>query len=82
MDEPIYVVVSDNDIPHPRWGLDPGGPLVHETYTKNATREAALKRAAGMSTWGRCRIARLVFEDDSTPAGHTPAPSTPAQDQR
>lgn len=59
----VWVVVCQNDKPHPRWGADPDGPLVHETYTRSATREAAMKRAAQMERWGACRIARLVFED-------------------
>lgn len=61
---PIFVVVCDNDVPHPRWGVDPHGPLVHETYTNGATRDAALARSERMKQWGRCRIARLVFEDE------------------
>lgn len=62
----IFVVVCQNDRPHPRWGVDEGGPLVHETYTRQATREAAQKRAAQMERYGACRIARLVFEDNDS----------------
>lgn len=61
---PVYVVVCENDKPHPRWGVDPGGAIVHETYTNAATLEHARKRAAAQERWGACRIARLVFTDD------------------
>jgi hypothetical protein len=59
----IWVVVCQNDKPHPRLGTDPGGPLVYETPTRTATRDQAMKRAAAMERYGACRIARLVFED-------------------
>jgi hypothetical protein len=58
----VWVVVCQNDKAHPRWGLDEGGPLVYETYTRTATREAAMQRAAAFELHGACRIARLVFE--------------------
>lgn len=58
----IWVVVCQNDKPHPRWGMDEGGPLVHETYTRKATREEAMRRAAALEHQGACRIARLVFD--------------------
>lgn len=60
---PIYVVVCANDKPHPRWGADPEGALVHETYVSHATLEGARKRSATLELYGACRIARLVFED-------------------
>lgn len=60
---PVYVVVCQNDKPHPRWGKDEGGPIVHETYTRGATLEAARKRSAMFEQHGACRVARLVFED-------------------
>lgn len=61
----IWVVVCQNDKPHPRWGMDEGGPIVWETYTRTATREAAMEHATAMerSTKSACRIARLVFDD-------------------
>lgn len=61
---PIYVVVCQNDKVHPRWGVDEHGPIVFETYTRDATRENAQKRAAQMEQYGACRIARLVFDDE------------------
>lgn len=64
MDQAIYVVVCQNDKPHPRWGVDEGGPLVHEQYTRTATLENMQKRAAQMEAHGACRIARLVFEGE------------------
>lgn len=63
----IWVVVCQNDKPHPRWGADPGGPIIFERYVRGATREAAMAHAAKMEVHGACRIARLVF-DDSPPA--------------
>lgn len=60
---PIYVVVCQNDKAHPRWGVDAGGPLVHEQYTRTATLENARDRCAVMEQHGACRVARLVFED-------------------
>lgn len=62
----IWVVVCENDKAHPRWGVDPGGPIVHETYVRSASRDAAAARAKSMSAYGSCRIARLVFEDEPT----------------
>lgn len=58
----IWVVVCQNDKPHPRWGVDEHGPIVHETYTRNAIREEAMRRAAQLEVNGACRIARLVFD--------------------
>lgn len=65
----VWVVVCQNDREHPRWGKDPGGPIVYETYCNVATREAAQKRAAQMEVHGACRIARLVFDDSQPPKG-------------
>lgn len=59
----VWVVVISNEKGHPRWGPDEGGPLVMETYTRNATREEAQRRAGDLEkTYGACRIARLVYE--------------------
>jgi hypothetical protein len=60
---PIYVVVCQNDKPHPSWGVDPDGPLVHETYVNAATLDNARARSGIMEQHGACRVARLVFED-------------------
>ena len=60
---PIYVVVCANDKPHPKFGRDPYGPLVWESYTRNATLQGARELAARVEHNGACRIARLVFED-------------------
>ena len=59
----IYVLVAKNDKPHPRYGIDPGGEIVHEVYTKDATRERAQANAARFSATGDVRIARLVFDE-------------------
>lgn len=59
----VYVVVCANDKPHPTMGVDPGGAIVHESYT-SMTMEQARVRAGHMERWGACRIARLVFEDE------------------
>lgn len=59
----VWVVVCQNDKTDPRFGVDEGGPLVFEQYTRGATKEAARKRAAVMERHGACRIARLVFEN-------------------
>lgn len=61
---PIYVVVCQNDKPHPTYGRDERGAIVHETYVDDTSLEAARKRAAMFEAWGPCRIARLVFEDE------------------
>ena len=61
---PIYVVVCANDKPHPKYGVDLNGPIIHETYVKDTSLEAARRRAAMFEAWGPCRIARLVFEDE------------------
>lgn len=68
----IWVVVANNDKPwRPGAEPDPDGPLVMETYTRTATREEAMRRAAQMESrgWGACRIARLVFDDQPIPQG-------------
>lgn len=62
-DHPIYVLVCQNDREHPRFGVDPDGPLVHETYVKWATLAHQQERAGIMEQHGACRVARLVFED-------------------
>ena len=61
---PIYVVVCQNDKPHPQYGADPHGAIIHETYVKDTSLQAAQQRAAQLERWGACRIARLVFEDE------------------
>lgn len=60
---PIYVVVCQNDKPHPRFGVDTGGPIVHESYT-SMTLEQAQRRCSAMELWGACRVGRVVFEDN------------------
>lgn len=60
----MYVAVCANDKPHPRWGADPHGPIIHEVYVKDTSLQAAQQRAAMFERWGACRIARLVFEDE------------------
>ena len=62
----IWVVVCENDVPHPRWGVDERGPIVHETYVRDATRENALAACRRFKAHGACRIARLVFDDQPT----------------
>ena len=59
----IYVVVCANDKPHPRYGRDEHGAIIHETYVKDTTLAIAHQRAAQFERWCACRIARLVFED-------------------
>jgi hypothetical protein len=61
---PIYIVVCQNDKPHPTMGVDQGGPIVPETYVKDCTLEKQRARAALLERWGACRVARLVFEDE------------------
>jgi hypothetical protein len=60
---PIYVVVCQNDKEHPNFGLDPDGPIVHESYTK-MTLQQAHSRCATMERWGACRVGRVVLEDE------------------
>lgn len=64
MTAPIYIVVCANDKPHPQYGPDEHGAIIHETYVKDTSLEAAHKRAAQFERWGACRVARLVFEDE------------------
>jgi hypothetical protein len=61
----IYVVVLANDQPHPKFGQDPGGEIVLETYTATATLENARK---GLRRFSHCggRIARLEFLPEET----------------
>ena len=61
MPDEIYVLVCKNDVPHPRWGLDPGGEIVMEIYTKDATLENARANATRFAETGNVRIAKLVF---------------------
>lgn len=61
---PIYVVVCANDKPHPRWGVDARGALVHETYVADATLKKQQQRAALMEAHGACRVGRVVFEGE------------------
>lgn len=61
---PIYVVVCENDKPHPRWGIDPGGAIVHERYVNGATLEAAHDACRRFEQLGACRIGRVVFEGE------------------
>ena len=59
MDNEIYVVVSENDITG-----DPEGPLVIEQYVRDATLQNAKKRVKLLEpVLGKCRIAKLVFDD-------------------
>ncbi len=68
MDAPIYVVICANDKPHPRWGVDPEGAIVHETYVKHATLEKARERCGMFEQHGATRVGRVVFEDvDGSP---------------
>ena len=61
---PIYVVVCNNDKPfHADGEIDPGGPIVHESYT-SMTLDQAHQRASVMERWGACRIGRVVFEGE------------------
>lgn len=63
----IWVVLCSDDLGHYSAPENPGEPIVMETRVKGATREAAMKRAAQLErTYGACRIARLVFEDQPT----------------
>jgi len=61
MEEDIYVIVCENDIPHPIYGVDELGPLVYEQYTRTATLEKIRTRVETMKKFGTCRIAKLVF---------------------
>jgi hypothetical protein len=58
----LYIVVCKNDIPHPKYGADPGGEIILEVYTKDATEANALRACETFKAHGKCRIARLVFE--------------------
>jgi hypothetical protein len=63
---PIYVVVCENSKPGLDGAVDDGGPIVWETYTRDATLHAAQLTAGNVEKhgYGACRVARLVFEDD------------------
>jgi hypothetical protein len=62
MSAPIFVVVCENDQPHPRFGVDPKGPLVAESYT-SMTIDQANELAARLERFGACRVGRVVFDD-------------------
>jgi hypothetical protein len=59
-----YVVVCENDQPHPRFGLDDEGPIVYERYLKYASKAEAIEFIDRMKEHGKCRIAKLVFEPE------------------
>jgi len=57
----VWVVVAANDGAEPK-----DGPLVFETYVNKATRENALRAAAALEKrYGACRVARLVFDNQT-----------------
>ncbi len=60
----VYVVVSDNNQPGHSGKIDPGGPIILETYIKQSDIEVARDRAAKFARMGRTRIARLIFDDE------------------
>lgn len=66
-DHDHYVVVCeyDTDIDKVR---QPGGPIVMESYLglQTISRKNAEEVAKRFARLGRCRIARLVFEEDET----------------
>lgn len=64
MAAPIYVVVCQNDKPHPTFGIDKNGAIIHETYINDTDLATAHQRAAMFERWGACRIGRVVFEDE------------------
>lgn len=64
MTAPIYIVVCQNDKPHPTCGVDKHGAIIHETYVKQTSLEEARSRATMFERWGACRIGRVVFEDE------------------
>lgn len=60
---PIYVVVCQNDKEHPKFGRDPGGVLVLESYA-SMTLQQANARCAAMELHGACRVGRVIFENE------------------
>ena len=61
----IYVIVAANDKPHKDFGIDPNGEIVFEQYTKTATLDRVSKHAKQLeSSYGKCRIAKLVFLEE------------------
>lgn len=67
-----FVVVTERDCSEAhigRYGGDPRGPIVWETYLGQATtREGAEARARSLgTTHGWTRVARLVFEPEGGP---------------
>jgi len=67
MEQDIYVVVAENNLPHKTLGhswIDSGGEMVFEQYTKDASLENAKKMVEKVSErYGKCRIAKLQFID-------------------
>jgi ABC-type molybdate transport system substrate-binding protein len=59
-----YVVVCENDQPHPRFGLDDEGPIVYERYLKYASKAEATEFIECVKEHGKCHIAKLVFEPE------------------
>lgn len=69
MNDDLFVLVFENDQPFKHidgseW-RDDNGPVIMETYTKNATKEKLkeVKNRFG-NKYGKCRIAKLVFIDE------------------
>jgi hypothetical protein len=81
MDQPIFVVITSDDLTPKYRAQYPGrlpNQIVFETNVIGATREVAQQRAAQLESagYGACRVARLVF-DDAPPHSDAP-PSEPA----
>lgn len=67
MDEDIYVVVAELDTTETyKRNVNPR-PIVFEMYADNATKEHAQKFIDRLNgSYGKCRIAKLQFEDSGT----------------
>ena len=66
MKKDYYVIIAENDqqinMPDGTAYIDSGGPLVFEQYINQGDWETVNKRRAQLQkTYGKCRIAKLVF---------------------
>jgi hypothetical protein len=64
IEKDVYVVVAERDTGDPNEMSH--GPIVFETFVETATRERAERRIKTLKgRFGECRVAKLVFVDDS-----------------
>jgi hypothetical protein len=70
MSDDIYVVVAENNLPIKISSSDSDdpfyddkGPIVFETYTREASLSEAIAKSIRLECYGKTRVAKLVFVD-------------------